>query len=126
MSNEDFERLVAEGLDSVPKEFLEKLENVAITIEDDPTPQQMRNLRLRPWVRLFGLYEGGSLIGRTQYYVTRLPDKITIFKNPILSVAETPEQVREQVRSTVMHEIAHHFGMNEQEVRNMESRKKRD
>lgn len=123
MDNAEFEKLVAEGLDTVPEEFLKYLENVAILVEDNPTFEQERKLQLRPYTLLFGLYEGISLKGRVSVYNSSLPDKITIFKNPILALSRTPEDVKEQVRKTVIHEIAHHLGMNEQEVRAMERRK---
>jgi len=122
MENDEFEKLVAEGLDSVPDEFLKYLGNVAVIVEESPTVEQMRKLQLRPYSLLFGLYEGVSLKGRALPYAASLPDKITIFKNPILAVSRTSDDVKEKVRKTVIHEIAHHLGMNENEVREMERR----
>jgi len=122
MSDEEFEHLVFETIDGLPHEFREKLDNVAVTIADQPTLQQMRQLRLRPWTLLFGLYEGVSLQGRASNYTSILPDKITIFKQPILSLSQDPDAIKNHVRSVVLHEIAHHFGFSEQRIREVESR----
>lgn len=116
MSNEEFEKLVGEALDSLPEEFAKRLENVSITIADAPTPYQLRKMKLPPWALLFGLYEGIPQTRRGNYTAV-LPDKITIFKNSILRVSSTPEDVRAQVRATVIHEIGHHFGLSDEDLR---------
>lgn len=116
MSDDEFEKLVAEALDSLPKEFAEKLENVSITFADHPTPYQLRKSHLPPWALLFGLYEGIPQTRRGNYMGV-LPDKITIFKYSILRVSSTPEEVRAQVRATVIHEIGHHFGLSDAELK---------
>ena len=116
MEDKEFGQLVSEAIDSIPEEFAKKMANVAVTIEDDPTPEQLRQLRLPPWALLFGLYQGVSQTRRGIYY-SAIPDKITIFKNSILRVSRTPEEVRAQVRSTVIHEIGHHFGLSDAELR---------
>lgn len=118
MDNEQFEKLVSEGIDSIGEKFLARLKNVEIVIEDDPTPAQIEKLKLHNTV-LFGLYEGVPLIHR-QSYGQVLPDKITIFKNSIERVYSRPEDIKEAVKNTVWHEIAHHFGMNEAQVRKAE------
>lgn len=110
-----FEKLVNEALDTLPKEFAEKLDNVSITIQEEPTYYQMRKMRLFPNSLLFGLYEGVPQTKRGHYSGV-LPDKITIFKNPILFVSKTAEDVKEQVRKVVMHEIGHHFGLSDEEL----------
>lgn len=120
MTDEEFEGLVGEAVDSLPREFVEKLENVAVTIEDEPSLRQRRELRLRPWTSLLGLYEGVSLSGRASTYAPLLPDKITIFKLPILSLSEDPEAIKKHVREVVLHEIAHHFGFTDQQLRDIE------
>lgn len=116
MSNEEFEKLVGEALDSLPEEFAKRLENVSITIADAPTPYQLRKMKLPPWALLFGLYEGLPQTRRGNYTAV-LPDKITIFKNSILRVSSTPEDVRAQIRATVIHEIGHHFGLSDEDLR---------
>ncbi len=122
MTNEEFEKLVKEGIDAIPEKFLARLENVEIVIEDDPTPFQVEKLRLRGG-SLFGLYEGVPLTKR-QSYGQVLPDKITIFKNQIERFFVNPEDIKKAVKDTVWHEIAHHFGMDEHQVR--EAEKKRE
>ncbi|HEC66746.1 MAG TPA: metallopeptidase family protein [bacterium] len=125
MPDEIFEKLVQEGVAAIPKKYLDHLENVAIVIGDDPTPHQRRKLRLRPHMSLFGLYEGIPQIKRMNYSGV-IPDKITIFKNPMLRRFRTLEGIRHRVKMTVWHEIAHHFGLNEREVREAERKRPRN
>ena len=122
MEQEEFEKLVQEGIDAIDEKFLAKLKNVEIVIEDNPTPQQIQTLKLRGAL-LFGLYEGIPLTKRESYGQV-LPDKITIFKNPIEQVYSSPEAIKKAVKDTVWHEIAHHFGMDENQVREAERKRK--
>lgn len=115
MEDEIFEKLVSEALKSLPKEFAEKLSNVGVVTEDMPSPQKLRRLGLSPQNLLFGLYEGVPQTRRANYSGV-LPDKITIYKIPILMVSRTEEEVREKVRDTVIHEIGHHFGLSDEEM----------
>lgn len=116
MDEEKFRKLVEEALDLLPKEFAQKLDNVSVTVDDFPTDYQWQKANLPPGSLLFGLYEGVPQTKRGVYY-SAIPDKITIFKNAILQVCSTEEQIREQVKSTVIHEIGHHFGLSEEELR---------
>lgn len=116
MEEEKFRKLVSEALDLLPKEFAEKLDNVTVTVDDFPTEYQLQKSKLPVGALLFGLYEGVPQTKRGIYY-NNIPDKITIFKNAILQACSSEEQVRKQVRSTVMHEIGHHFGLSEAELR---------
>ena len=116
MDDERFRKLVSEAIDSLPKEFGKRLNNVAVVVEDSPTPQQLRKLRLAPWALLFGLYEGVPQTKRGSYSGV-LPDKITIFKNSIERVARNDEEINAQVRATVIHEIGHHFGLSDEDLR---------
>lgn len=116
MTDEEFGQLVNAGIEAIPRKFLDLLDNVAVTIEQEPSPAQGN---------LLGLYEGVPLIKRGTNYTAVLPDKITIFRGPILRLAVTPARIKQMVKDTVWHEIAHHFGMDEQEVRNAE-RKRRE
>lgn len=126
MGDDVFEKIINEGIESIPHEFLEKLDNVAITIGDEPTYSQKQKLHLREGMSLFGLYEGVAQNRRGGNYSAVMPDKITIFKNPILRHSRNMEDFKEIVKNVVWHEIAHHFGMNEQEVRKAEEdRRKR-
>ncbi len=120
---EEFETLVGEGLDAIPEKFRKKLSNVAIIVEDEPAPEQRRKLKLRRDHDLFGLYEGVPQTARGGHYYWILPDKITIFRKPILAHARTAAEVKKIVHDTVWHEIAHHFGVGEGEVRRRERKR---
>ena len=111
-----FRELVKEALDSLPKEFSEKLNNVSVTVDEYPTFYQQEKSKIPKGSLLLGLYEGVPQTKRGIYY-SNIPDKITIFKNAILQVCQTEEDVRTQVRATLIHEIGHHFGLTEEELR---------
>lgn len=125
MKRSRFEEIVELGIKAIPQEFLDKLNNVAIVVENEPTIYQRRKAGLRHGFSLFGLYEGVSQLRRGGHYSGVLPDKITIFQNSILRVSRNEEDVKEIVKNTVWHEIAHHFGMSEEEVRAAEKRRRR-
>ena len=108
--SDPFETLVVEALDSLPPDIEAMLSNVEVVIEDEPDADQLRSLAAGH--TLFGLYTGIPLTKR-DVYDHALPDKITIFKGPITRYARTPSRIREQVRRTVIHEIGHHFGIEE-------------
>src|SRR3989338_8235574 len=116
----DFEKSVKEGIRAIPEKFLRKLDNVAIVIEDEPTPAQKKKLNIRSSLVLLGLYEGVPKAKRGANYNAVLPDKITIFKKTIEEEARGEEDLKEIVKNTVWHEIAHHFGMSEVQVRQAE------
>jgi len=118
MTHEEFEQLVKQGIDAIDEKFLQKLKNVEIVIEDNPTPYQIEKLRMKGGF-LFGLYEGIPQTKRESYGQV-LPDKITIFKNQIERYYSTPEAIKKAVKDTVWHEIAHHFGFDEKRVREAE------
>lgn len=122
MNRLDFEKLVEEGVTLIPTNFLAKLENVAIIIEDEPTEEQLKKLKLGKGFLLFGLYEGVPQTKRGPHYGMTLPDKITIFQKPIEQFARSDEEIREIVKNTVWHEIAHHFGSDEKRLRKVEKK----
>ena len=102
MSRPEFEDLVAEALDLIPAEFTKAMDNVVILVEDR-----------HPTQNLYGLYHGVALTSRTSNYSGHLPDTITIYREPILAHARDTEAAREQVATTVIHEVAHHFGIDD-------------
>ncbi len=104
MSRERFEELVGEALDEVPPQLLKLMSNVVILVEDDPPPGE---------AELLGLYEGHALTERGWDYAGVLPDRILIFRNPTLRICDTEEDVIDEVAITVVHEIAHHFGIDD-------------
>jgi len=123
MSDEEFEKLVAAGLDAIPEEYAKHIENVAIVFADEPTMEQKRLLNLRPHSLLFGLYEGVPKTKRNYASIT-LPDKITIFKFPIIqAVGLDHGRIKDQVARTVLHEIEHHFGFDDPEIRSFEAKR---
>lgn len=123
MTEEQFEQLVDAGVKAIPKKFLDLLDNVAIVIEDFPTPHQAKKLGLPHRWALFGLYEGVPQTKRGNPYAVNLPDKITIFRQPIEHAASDPAAIKQLVTSTVWHEIAHHFGLDHDQIRKAEQKK---
>lgn len=115
MRREDFDKLVSDAIDDLPQEFLDKLDNVAITVEDWPSVGQLRSLRIGPRGLLFGLYHGTPKTKRSGNVI--FPDKITIFAGPILMVSRSPEGLKQKITQVVRHEIAHHFGMDDHAIR---------
>ena len=111
MSEAAFRDLVADALDSLPQDVTELMDNVEVVVEDEPPAESLAPLPRGS--TLFGEYRGFPLTARGVNYEGALPDKISIFKGPIERVARTPNGIREQVRRTVIHEIGHHFGMDE-------------
>lgn len=122
MSDDEFEKIVADGMDAIPEEFISKIKNVAVTIADFPTRQQLAKVKARPGTTLFGLYEGIPQIRRGNSYSGVLPDKITIFKVPLLCVSADEDELRARVKNTVWHEIAHHFGLDHDRIHELESK----
>jgi len=102
MTRERFEELVADALDSVPEELLAHMDNVVVLVEDEP-----------PEPGLLGLYEGFALTDRGWDYGGALPDRIFIYRNPTLAICDDEDDVVEEVAVTVVHEIAHHFGIDD-------------
>lgn len=123
MDREKFEELVRQGIEAIPKRFLEKMSNVDIIVDDEPTEEQMKKIKLRANAKLFGLYEGIPQTKRG-LYAGVMPDKITIFQKTFEEMFSDEEAIKEQVKNTVWHEIAHHFGMDEEMVRKAERRKR--
>lgn len=107
MERKEFEELVRDALDTLPAEIAALMDNVAIFVEDDAPADDPD---------LLGLYDGTPLTERDQWYTGVLPDRITIFMNPTLRICETREDVVEEVRITVVHEIAHHFGIDDERL----------
>ncbi len=111
MEFDDFADLVSEALDSLPEQFRDALDNVDIVIEDWPSWNTMRLARVHSKYGILGFYHGVPLTGRTSGYNLVPPDKISIYQKPIEAICHTPDEVRSQVRRTVLHELAHHFGI---------------
>jgi len=119
VSDEQFQQLINEALESLPGEHVPNIQNVAILYEYEPTPEQRQKLELRYDQTLFGLYEGVPLSQRQG--MTRLfPDKITIFKGPMERAANSVSQLKEQIRHTLWHEIGHYYGLDHKRISELE------
>lgn len=121
ITREEFDKLVDEAIKSIPKEFRDKFDNVDVFIEDWPTWEQLRKLGAG---LLLGLYEGVPQTRRGRYGIgPTLPDRITIFRGPIIRIAKSSTHIKKLVKETVLHEVGHHFGMSEEEIRSVESKR---
>ncbi|HEY3248451.1 MAG TPA: metallopeptidase family protein [bacterium] len=108
-----FEALVLRALETIPDPIRARMDNVDVVIEDRPTAVQRAELEMEPDEEIFGLYEGTPLIERGITADPLMPDKITIFQRPLEEACETDEEITEEVRRTIVHEVAHHFGFDE-------------
>ena len=125
LNRKKFEEIVDAGISAIPGKFLAKLDNVGIIVENEPSSEQLKKLKIKKGWTLFGLYEGVPQAKRNAYYGAVLPDKITIFQKPIEDAARDEEDMKGIVRNTVWHEIAHHFGMDEARVRRAEMERRK-
>lgn len=122
MDRRRFEELVGEALDGLPKEFRDHLENVEVVVEEWPSPEDLEEVGLVPDEReeLLGLYLGVPLTERDTHYFGVLPDRIALFRRSILAwTGEDAEAIREEVRRTVIHEIAHYYGISDERLDEM-------
>jgi len=115
----EFERLVAEALESLPGPFKARLDNVAVLIEDWPSEELLDSLGMGPDETLMGYYEGTPLTEYGREYDMRLPDRILIFQGPIEEACRSRREIAEEVRKTVMHEVGHFFGLGEDQVEHL-------
>lgn len=120
VSDQEFEDYLSEAIDNVPEPYGSRLENIAFILEDDPSPEQRAQQRLAPWQTLLGLYEGIPL-PRRGGQTKLLPDKITIFKNPLLNASRDKARLRENIGRTVWHEVAHYFGLDHAMIDKLDS-----
>ena len=111
VSDEQFDALITRAMDELPQEYITGLDNVAIVYDDEPTPEQKDKMKIDRHHLLLGLYEGIPLTHRGSGYSFVLPDKITLFKYPILAVVNNEEELFEQIKRTLWHEIAHFYGL---------------
>lgn len=117
MERERFRALVAQALDGLPEPFLSHLRNVEVVVEDEPAADLLRDLGLHPGHdTLFGLYEGVPIDERSESGVLELPDKITIFSGPLSRAFRGEKQLRREIRKTVIHEVGHFFGFDDDEL----------
>jgi predicted Zn-dependent protease with MMP-like domain len=119
ISDEQFQQLIDEALAGLKTQHAQNIQNVAILFAEEPTPEQRIKLQLLPYQSLYGLYEGTPLTarqGNSSFY----PDRITIFKGPMVASTNTLDELKEQIRHTLWHEIAHYYGLNHDKIHELE------
>ena len=122
MHRDDFTRLVEEALREIPRRFRAAMKNVAVVVEDEPPAHVLEEMEVDPDDTLFGLYQGTPLPERGWGYGNTLPDRISIYRGPILEACADEEEVRDCVAETVIHEFGHYFGMSEEEIEAIEEK----
>jgi predicted Zn-dependent protease with MMP-like domain len=115
MKPSEFEEIVRQTLDDLPADFKPLLENVVVQVENEPSPDDLAGVELEPDDELLGLYHGVSLLDRGASH-TGLPDRVLIYRGPILRCCDTTAEIRQQIRETVIHEIGHHIGLDDDEM----------
>lgn len=125
ISDEAFDALITKAMDELPQDYIKGLENVAILYADEPDEYQREKSHLQEHNLLLGLYEGIPLTKRGAGYSFVLPDKITLFKQPLLAVAgESEASFFEQIKRTLWHEIAHYYGLDHGRIHQLENEDK--
>lgn len=114
LTSAEFERLVEEALDSLPERFAELLDNIVVTVEEEPHDSDLDAMD-EDADELLGIYRGIPLTARS-FDTIQLPDQIAIFRGPILRVTRSPREARQQIRETVIHELGHYFGLGDEEM----------
>ena len=110
---------MAKAVETLPEEFVVRLENITVIVEDQPTSRQLAKVRLKRGQTLFGLYEGVPQTKRGAHYGLVVPDKITIFQGPIESACRDDAEITAEIQKVVKHEIAHHFGLGDARLRQL-------
>lgn len=116
LSDEDFDHMITKAMDELPQEYITNLNNVAITFADEPTSEQLTKQGVRHGHLLLGLYEGIPQTARGAGYMMVLPDKITLFKQPLLQISSDSVALQDQIKRTLWHEIAHHYGLEHRDI----------
>ena len=124
MDREKFEALVERAIENLPSEFKSKLENVDVVVEEWPPPGQLRQAKNIHATQLLGLYQGVPQTRRGQGYGLVLPDKISIFQRPIEAQCRFDDEIEAKIGEVVRHEIAHHFGLDDDILRKIEREKR--
>ena len=123
-TNEEFDKMITGAMDELPQKYIAGLQNVLITFEDFPTSEQRRRQNLQVWQTLFGLYEGIPRTKRGSNYNMVLPDKITLFKGPLEQASNTSDELHENIKRTLWHEIAHFYGLGHDRIHELEHKHK--
>ncbi|MGB4780985.1 metallopeptidase family protein [Candidatus Methylomirabilis sp.] len=116
LSRQEFRQLVSQAIASLPSLVMDRLTNVEVVVRDQPTHEELTVAEIDPTETLFGLYSGIPLTKRSSSYGMVLPDKITLYQRSIEEGCRTKQEIQEQIRTTLLHEIGHHFGLSEDEL----------
>lgn len=119
-----FEELVRRALDSLPEELAERVDNIDVEVHDWPSAAQLASAGVPRGATLLGVYQGVPLTRRTSGYNLVAPDRIIIFQGPLERISHDDDDLVERVRATVVHEIAHHFGISDERLREIESERR--
>jgi predicted Zn-dependent protease with MMP-like domain len=117
MDRQHFEELVLEAVEALPQRFLDRLANIDIEVREWPSPEELRSARVPAGATLLGLYVGIPRTRRGAHYNLALPDRILIYQRPIERLCRSDDEVRERVGRVIKHEIAHHFGLTDADLR---------
>jgi len=118
----DFERLVSEALQQIPKHFRDEMQNLALVVEDEPSVETLAEVDIEPPDSLYGLYQGTPLPERAWSHGNQLPDRITLYQAPIEEDCEDEAEIRDVIAETLIHEIGHYFGLSEAEIEDIEAK----
>ncbi len=122
ISDKQFNKIVAEAIDGIPPPYIDRLQNVAFILEDEPSRRQTKALGLRCYDLLFGLYEGVPLPQRMSD-TKLLPDKITLFKKPLMSISKDIGELTKNIKHTIWHEVAHYYGLGHKRIHELENKR---
>ena len=122
MTREEFNRLVEEALNDIPPRFKREMKNIAIVVEDEPSPELLQEMEIEPPDSLYGLYQGTPLPQRSWGHGNALPDRISLYRRPIEEDSEDREDVIVAIAETLIHEIGHYFGLSEEEIEEIEDK----
>jgi predicted Zn-dependent protease with MMP-like domain len=122
MNRQEFNRLVEEALDDIPPRFRKAMNNIAIVLEDEPSPELLADMEIEPPNSLYGLYQGTPLTERGWGYGNALPDRISLFQRTIEEDSEDAEDVIVCIAETLIHEIGHYFGLSEEQIEEIEDK----
>ena len=125
MELERFEELVRRALKDLPEEIAQRMNNVDVGVLEQPSAEQLASLKVPAGHTLLGLYQGIPLTRRTSGYQMVPPDRITIFKHPLENISRSEDDLVARVRDTVIHEVAHHFGISDERLREIEAERRR-
>ena len=120
MTRPEFERLVVEAITLIPKRFRREMKNLALVVEDHPSPALLEEMAIEPPDSLYGLYHGTPLPERAWAHGNTLPDRITLYQRPIEEDCEDEDEVRAVIGETLIHEVGHYFGLSEDEIEEIE------